>query len=221
MLFTGENDKALADCNEAIGLDRKYSSPYVGRGLVWDRKGKYRKAIAAYTKAVRYNPQSADGYHNRGNTWVRKGKYDRAIADLTEAIRLDPQDSRGYVSRGIARKRSGKYREAITDYTDALRLDPKNPERYITFAWLLATCRDGQHRDGAEAVRLSVKACKLTDYSDAHCLICLAAAHAEQGTFADAVAWQLKALELADPEEKADLQWRLKLYEAGKPYHEK
>lgn len=165
-------------------------------------------------------PQDAEAYVRRGIRWHRKGEYDEAIADYSEAIRLDPQDARGYASRGIARKRSGNYREAIADYTEALRLDPENPNHSINFAWLLATCRDGQFRDGAEAVRLAVKACELTDYTDVDCLICLAAAHAEQGNFVDAVAWQRKTLELAAPDEMAEMRRRLELYEAGKPYRE-
>ena len=45
-------------------------------------------------------------------------------------------------------------------------------------------------------------------------------AHAEAGDFASAVKWQTKAMEMAPDDEKADYQYCLDLYLAGKPYHE-
>jgi len=67
---------------------------------------------------------------------------------------------------------------------------------------------------------LAEKACELSDHTDANSLCWLAAAHAEKGNFDDAVAWQLKALDLAPADEKAGMHMCLELYEAGKPYHE-
>jgi tetratricopeptide (TPR) repeat protein len=216
-----EYDQAIADYSDAIRLDSQYTNAYIDRGLSWDSKGEHDKAIAEYDQVIRFDPQSADAYNNRGLAWTKKGEYDKAIADYTEAIRLDPQDARAYNNRGVAWKRKGNYHEAIANYTEAIRLDPESPIRYSTLAWLLATCPDGQYRDGAKAVQLAGKACELTDYTDAYNLCWLAAAHAEAGNFDDAVAWQRKALALAAPDEKAGMRWCLELYEAGKPYHEK
>jgi tetratricopeptide (TPR) repeat protein len=217
---TGEHDKAIADHTEAIRLNPQSANAYIGRGLNWDSKGEHDKAIADYNEAIRLDPQSADAYNNRGLAWTKKGEYDKAIADYTEAIRLDPQDARAYNNRGVAWKRKGNYHEAIANYIEAIRLDPDSPIRYSTLAWLLATCPDGQYRDGAKAVQLAGKACELTDYTDANHLCWLAAAHAETRNFDDAVAWQLKALDLAVAEERAGMRMCLELYEAGKPYHE-
>jgi tetratricopeptide (TPR) repeat protein len=218
--FKGEYEKAIADCSEAIRIDPHYVDAYVARGLSWDELGKYDKAIADYNEALRIDPQSANAYHNRGLSWTKSGEYDKAIADYSETIRLDPQDPRAYNARGISWMRSGNFRNALADYREALRLDPKKAIRYGTLAWPLACCPDRQFRDGAEAVHLASKACELTEYADAQCLGCLAAAHAETGNFAEAVAWQRKALELAAADEKAAMQKALKLYEAGKPYRD-
>ena len=105
-------------------------------------------------------------------------------------------------------------------FAQAMRLDPESATRYNVLAWLLATCSDGRYRDGARAVQLAKKACELTDYTDASSLYLLAAAHAEKGNFDDAVAWQLKALDLAPADEKDHMRMCLELYEEGKPYHE-
>jgi hypothetical protein len=48
----------------------------------------------------------------------------------------------------------------------------------------------------------------------------LAAANAEAGEFAKAIEWQKKALELADDDDKPDLQARLELYQNNKPFRQ-
>jgi hypothetical protein len=52
----------------------------------------------------------------------------------------------------------------------------------------------------------------------------LAAAYAEAGDFAEAVQWQVKAIELLPPNPspllKAPLQSRLDLYKSGKPFRD-
>ena len=82
------------------------------------------------------------------------------------------------------------------------------------------TCANDQYRDGARAVQLAEKACELTNFSDACSLDVLAAAHAENRNFSDAVARQREALDLTAPDEKTGRLARMELYEAGKPYHE-
>jgi cytochrome c-type biogenesis protein CcmH/NrfG len=67
---------------------------------------------------------------------------------------------------------------------------------------------------------LAEKACELTGDTDSKSLYLLAAAHAEKGNFDNAVAWQLKALDLAPANDKDHMRVCLELYEAGKPYHE-
>jgi hypothetical protein len=63
----------------------------------------------------------------------------------------------------------------------------------------------------------------LTQWKDPNLLDTLAAAYAEGGRFDEAVKWQKKALEHPDafPGRAIDsVKARLKLYEAGQPYHE-
>ena len=64
-------------------------------------------------------------------------------------------------------------------------------------AWLLATYPDSNSRDGAEAVRLSERACTLTDRRAPALLATLAAAWAEAGDFPRAVAAGEEALNQA------------------------
>src|SRR5262249_32525043 len=43
-----ELDRALADLNQAIELDRKFQLAYLNRGLVYEKKGEQDRAIADY-----------------------------------------------------------------------------------------------------------------------------------------------------------------------------
>jgi hypothetical protein len=103
-------------------------------------------------------------------------------------------------------------------------LKPDYVEALNNVAWILATDREEAVRNGTEAVRLATRACELTGYKEAHVLGTLAAAYAEVGRFAEAVETAQKTCELAlaaGKKETADTaRARLKLYQAGKPYHE-
>jgi hypothetical protein len=87
-----------------------------------------------------------------------------------------------------------------------------------------ATCPAAEARNGAEAVKLAMKACELTGWIGPAHLDTLAAAYAETGDFDSAVKWQKEAVRLLtkkDPAEwSAQFEDRLKLYESGKPCRE-
>jgi tetratricopeptide (TPR) repeat protein len=120
--FKGDNDRAIADYNEAIRLDPKYAFAYNGRGNAWQDND---RAIADYNEAIRLDPKYSRAYSNRGNAYQAKGDNDRAIADYSEAIRLDPKNVFAYNGRGNAHKDRGDSDRAIADYNEAVRLDPK------------------------------------------------------------------------------------------------
>jgi hypothetical protein len=74
---------------------------------------------------------------------------------------------------------------------------PDSPRMLDELAWLLATYPESDARDGAEAVRLAERACKLTDRRLPALLATLAAAYAETGDFSRGVAAAEEALKSA------------------------
>ncbi len=106
----GDNDRAIADYNEAIRLDPKYAIAYNNRGIAYRAKGDNDRAIADYSEAIRLDPKYAVAFNNRGIAYRAKGDHDRAIADYSEAIRLDPKYASAFNSRGIAYQRQGRQR---------------------------------------------------------------------------------------------------------------
>ena len=217
----GELDIAIGDHNEAIRLRPDSAAAYGGRGNAWRAKGEYDKAIDDYNQAIRLDPKDPVAYNNRGIAWSRKEEYDKAIDDYNQAIRLEPKYAKAYSNRGESRSRKGEYDKAIADYNRAICLNPKYAMAYNNLAWLRATCPDDAFRDEKQAVSDATQACELTGWRNFGYIDTLAAAYAEADDFPDAIAQQMKALDMAPENLKKEFRERLELYRAGKPYREK
>jgi spermidine synthase len=78
--------------------------------------------------------------------------------------------------------------------------------------------------NGAEAVKLALRACELTQRKDIACLDTLAAAYASAGRFGEAVATAQEAWQLAratgQNSTAEEIHMRLQLYRDQKPYRE-
>jgi lipoprotein NlpI len=127
-----DTDRALADCNEAIRVNRTLAAAYLNRGNVYLSKSDFDHALADFNEALRLDPKSAWAYAERGNLYKNKGDLDHALADLNEAIGLDPSYALAYFSRGDLYKSKGELAQAMADMNNALRLDPNYALAYFT-----------------------------------------------------------------------------------------
>jgi lipoprotein NlpI len=127
----GDDDRAIAEFNEAIRLDPKFAYAYSSRGLAYDHKGDLGHADPDYNEAIRLDPKYAQAYFSRGSAYYQKGDDDRAIADYSEAIRLDPKYAYAYNNRGNAYYQKHDENRAIAEYSEAIRLDPKYAQAYF------------------------------------------------------------------------------------------
>jgi WD40 repeat protein len=130
--------------------------------------------------------------------------------------------ARVYTGHGIAGDHENKYNEAINDYESAIGADPSYARAYNALAWLLATCPEGEFRDGVKAVQNATKACELTNFKNTDYLNTLAAAYAAAGGFEQAIKWQQKAIDLLGVGQRSRYQLAFKtkmgLYQAGQSY---
>ena len=98
--------------------------------------------------------------------------------------------------------------------------EANNWEYSNNLAWGWATNAEKADRDGAKAVEFAKKACELTGDQNPLCLDTLAAAYAEVGDFAQAIAVQARAVQVGGADHAADFKARLRLYVDGQPYRE-
>src|SRR5262249_7214254 len=114
----------------------------------------------------------------------------------------------------------GNFERAVADWCRAVELEPEDSWTRQMLAWLWATCRDARHRNGAKAVAQATKACELSKWEDADCLVALAAAHAECGQYEMAIRRQEEALKRATADQRPFFTHLLELYREGQPFRE-
>lgn len=151
------------------------------------------------------------------------GMKGRALKNLQEALRIAPKNVDAHYDMAIFLSRNGRPEEAMGHYEEVLRLRPYHVDALNNMAWILATARSPKIRDGSRAVNLAELACQLSFDKDPFFVDTLAAAYAEAGRFDRAVATAKKAIEMArlhgDKELSEAIGRRLKLYDAGRPFH--
>jgi tetratricopeptide (TPR) repeat protein len=214
-----DDERALADFTQAMGLDAHDARAYNDRGIVWRRKGDEARALADFSEAIRLDDHYAIAYNNRGTVQADPA---RAIADYDAAIRLKPDYGAAYFNRASVRLARGEREPAVADYAEAVRLDPGNGEAHNALAWIFATAKEERLRDGRRALEHATKACELAGWSSGAFLDTLAAAYAEAGRYDDAARREEEALAMPDFANTfgAGAKERLALYRSGKPYRE-
>ncbi|HEY1603340.1 MAG TPA: tetratricopeptide repeat protein [Pirellulales bacterium] len=214
-------DEAPAYYTRLINRNPRNAWAYNFRAVAWRHRGDFDRAIADYNEKLKLQPTSVT-YTNRGVAWEAKEDYGKAIADHDQAIRLDPDNKIAYFNRGNSHGAKKDYTKAIADFNQAIRLDPNYSSPYKGLAWIYATCPDANFRDGTKAVRLAIRACELSGWTDADKVSTLAAAYAEAGEFEQAIKYQEKAidLKLGDVVLMKTAQDRLEVYRDKKPYRD-
>ncbi len=86
----GRYDNALADYDQAIGIDPKQAPLFLGRGTIFALKGTYQRALDDYDQALRLDPNFAQVYVVRGLLLSKLGQPERAAGDFAKARQLNP-----------------------------------------------------------------------------------------------------------------------------------
>jgi tetratricopeptide (TPR) repeat protein len=228
----GELDKAISHFETALKIRSGNASAHYnfGGALIENslanalaRKGLLGEAIDHYEKAAKLRPDYGDAYFNLGSVLFRQGRIGEAIAQWQKAVATQPNEAGFHTVLGNAFLKSGLQKDAIAEYEHAAGISPKDPLARSNLAWLLATSSDASIRDGNRAIELAEQAVQLSSGKDPTYLRTLAAACAESGRFAEAIAAAEQALRIAGTEGKSALGKALRddiaLYELGLPYH--
>ena len=209
---------------KALELKSDEDQVHYNLGALYAKIKQDDKAVYHYEQAIRINPENSSAHNNLGFIFAGKGDLDKAIQHYEKSLILRPDHPRTHFNMGNALMLKGDTKGAVGNYKRALQLDPRLPDLANTLAWILATNKDSEIRNGKEAVLYAEMACKGTGYKEAAILDTLAAAYAEAGRFQEAVITAQKAIEKAEKSQDKsvveEMKKRLQLYQSGKAYHE-
>jgi tetratricopeptide (TPR) repeat protein len=232
-LRRGELDKAILEFQAALDIRSRSTQTHynLGAALIQNnmgnafaRKQLLDEAIDHLQEAARLRPDYADAYFNLGTVLFQQGRIDQAIAQWQKALAIRPNDAEAHRNVASALRKQGNVQGAIAEYEQALNITPEDSVSLNNLAWILATSSDASMRDGARSVTLAVKAVQASGDKDPNFVRTLAAARAEAGQFAEAVATAETAKALASTQGKSELASRLEeeiaLYRARVAFRE-
>jgi tetratricopeptide (TPR) repeat protein len=222
LAMQGDLDAAMREFREALNADPEYAPAHNDLGLALLQKGRLEEAIAHFRRAVASRPGDVPSHSNLGTALALIGRAEEAVGQLRKAVELDGSYAPARFNLGLALSRRGLKVEALREWKAALALQPGHVEALNQAAWMLATAREDTLRNPGEAAALAERANALSGGKDARILDTLAAVHAAQGRFAEAVNTARAALSAAgnDAEQAEAIRRRLALYESRQPYRD-
>ncbi|PYK29140.1 MAG: hypothetical protein DME57_11315 [Verrucomicrobia bacterium] len=174
-------------------------------GNVLARKGRLAEATAHLRDAVQLRPDYPDGHYNLGTALFQQGDLDGAIAEWRTMLSMRPDDAGANTSLGNALVQKGLLREAADHYEKALHSDPESILALNNLAWVISTGPDDSLRNNEIALKLALKANRLSNGNNPVFIRTLAAAYAQAGQFDKALEVARHAAEEANAQGARDL----------------
>jgi len=169
---------------------------HAGLGGILFVRGQIDESIDHYERALRLRDGNVAAHFGLGRALAAKQKTDAAIFHFQKALSIQPDNIGASNDLGVMFASKGEIREAISAWQQSLSFDPDNADAANNIAWVRATAADPDLRDGREALELAQRALR-SGGENPVALRTLAAAQAENGQFAEAIATCRRGMELA------------------------
>ena len=104
---------ALADLDDAIRLNGKFTTTFNDRGLVNAATGETDHAIADFTQTIRINPNYDIAYNNRALTYDAAATSTAPLGTSPRTIKVDPKYDVALNNRGLMYKGKGDVQRAM------------------------------------------------------------------------------------------------------------
>ncbi len=160
---------------------------HAGLGGILFVRGQIAESIDHYESALRLRDGNAAAHFGLGRALAAKQKTDAAIFHFQKALSIQPDYIGASNDLGVLFASKGKIKEAVAAWEQSLSFDPENADAANNIAWVRATVADPDLRDGRKALELAQIALRAGGENPV-VLRTLAAAQAENGQFAEAIA---------------------------------
>ena len=193
-------------------------------GTMLFKHRRYAEAAPQLVEALKGEPDNGNTRKMVALSFIQTKRYREAVPHLETLAGSNPKDGTAHLWLGHSLIRAGRAKEAVGHFRRALQLDPGSGLAANELAWILATHSDAAIRDPKESLVLAHQALKHAGLRRVGILDTLAAAHAANRNYDEAVRTIKEAVALTkksgDAKLAAALQRRLKLYEQRRPYRE-
>ena len=198
-LAARQPELATAAFKQALEADPEHVDSLINLGAISAASGATSEAIAYLERAVELSPESADALMNLGGVLGSTGQFVRAATCFERVLASDSSSAPAHARLAQAQMAQGQTHQALRHFERALELNPDDRASMHRLAWIRATARDADLRDGRRALELAQKLAEASGRRDPRVLDALAAAYAELGEFPQAVAVGEEALRLVPP----------------------
>ncbi|MCA9743251.1 tetratricopeptide repeat protein [candidate division KSB1 bacterium] len=193
-------------------------------GMTYQYLGQHAEAAAHFRKAIEMRKDYVEAFNNLAVSLYSMFQKQQAVDTLKRAIEIKPEYAEPYLNLGTFHIMEGQSLQAITIFNEAMEKANYDLRIGGRLAWLLATSKRDDLRNGKKAVELAKEVNEVTDYLHPDNLDILAASYAEAGAFSRAVEIASKASELAHNAKMANLakqiDYRLDLYKKHQAYRD-
>jgi len=221
LLDEGRVEEALPHLQRGVAFNNEKLGVHGLLAKALLAKERVGEALDQFQIDVNSDPDNPAAQYNFGCALLENGLAGKAVPHLQKALQLRPELAEFHYKLGNAFMQTGRAEEAIRQYEESLRLRPNYIEAGVNLAWILACSPDAAVRNGARAVQLALRAGQLSGGKDPRVIGALAAAYAEAGQYADAIATVRRALQIAGADSNSPmavtLRKNLALYQAGSP----
>ncbi|MCE5278250.1 MAG: tetratricopeptide repeat protein [Planctomycetaceae bacterium] len=219
----GDTDQALGHYRVALRINPNYRQAHFNMANLLVAGGHASEAIEHYRRAISLDFTYAEAHYNLANILAGRGELSQAMNHYQQAISHKPDMADAHHNLGSVLRLLGRPAEAVEQYERALAIDANHIGAMRNLAWLLATTLPASSENLARSLTLAQRAV-LPAPNAIESLDVLAAAHAANGQFSQAVAVAERAVVLARAaghlQRAAVLESRLGLYRQGKAYRE-
>ena len=208
-LMTWKDTETLS--RHAIHTTGGSTAMWTNLAICHAERGQFEDALREFRHVAKAKPQDPDSLNNVGRVLEQMGRRDEAGGYYLAAIKIDPDYLMARKNLGRICTLIGRDDLAVQEFEAVVRLEAADPTGYFQLARILATSAKAELRNGARAVELAERGCKLEPKATSSGREILSAAYSAAGRVGDAITALAEAVDLARNAGQTDREKKLRV----------